>query len=212
MTTTRTRATRRWPAPAALLALCAIPALAGIIRLGQLVIGVPVTAENARFFQSPAPIVLHIAGATTFVVLGAFQFVPSLRRRSWHRVSGRLLVPAGMVAAASALWMTVFYPKPPTDGPLLGVFRLVFGSLMFVALVLGYQAIRRKDVRTHRAWLTRAYALGVAAGTQAFLTAIYVGFAGEPGQTGKALLLAGGWVLNLAAAEVIIRRTVREKR
>ena len=35
-------------------------------------------------------------------------------------------------------------------------------------LVLGFTAIRRRDIPAHRAWMIRAYALGLGAGTQAF--------------------------------------------
>ncbi|TDV54855.1 DUF2306 domain-containing protein [Actinophytocola oryzae] len=211
MTTTVSRPTtrRRWLVPAVLITFSAIPVTAGIVRVGQLVAGGPITEESARFFASPVPLILHIVGATTFTVLGGFQFSRSLRRHRWHRVAGRIVIPAGLVAAAAALWMALFYPKPPGDGALLEVFRLVFGTFMFVALVLGYQAIRRHDVSAHRAWLTRAYLVGIGADTQAVLTGIYVGAVGQPGVTARALLLGGAWVLNLAVAEVIIHRMRR---
>lgn len=34
--------------------------------------------------------------------------------------------------------------------------------------MLGLLAVRRGDVRSHRAWVVRAYAIGLGAGTQAF--------------------------------------------
>ena len=39
---------------------------------------------------------------------------------------------------------------------------------MGVSIILGLAAIRRRDIVTHRAWMTRAYALALGAGTQAF--------------------------------------------
>src|SRR5262245_165828 len=117
-TTPRTRTRRQWPVPAGLIALSAIPVLAGALRIGALAGGAKVTEQNARFFASPVPVVLHIVGATVFCMVGAFQFVPSLRRRSWHRVAGRIVLPCGVVAALSGLWMAVFYPLPPSDGDL----------------------------------------------------------------------------------------------
>lgn len=207
--TTEVRARPRWRVPAALIVLSAVPVLAGAVRVVQLAAGARITAENARFFASPVPVVLHIVGASVFCVLGAFQFVPSLRRRRWHRMAGRVIVPCGLIAALAGLWMTLFYPRPPGDGDLLAAFRLVFGSLMAVALVLGLLAIRRRDVRTHRAWVTRAYAIGVGAGTQAVVTAIWAVFAGNPGGVTRTLLLGAGWVINLVVAERIIRRRTR---
>jgi hypothetical protein len=195
--------------PAALIVLSAVPVLAGAFRVVQLAAGVGRTPENARFFASPVPVVLHIIGASVFCVLGAFQFVPRLRRRGWHRTAGRIIVPCGLVVALTGLWMTLFYPRPPGDGDLLAAFRLVFGSLMAVALVLGLMAIRRRDVLTHRAWVTRAYAIGVGAGTQAVVTAFWSVFAGTPGGVTRTLLLGAGWVINLIVAEMFIRRRIR---
>jgi Predicted membrane protein (DUF2306) len=100
--------------PAGLVVLSIIPILAGAARLNELVGGAEITAKNARFFASPIPVVVHIVSVSVYSVLGALQFVPSLRRarRSWHRIAGRILVPAGVLAALSGLWMTVFYPRP----------------------------------------------------------------------------------------------------
>ena len=79
---------------AALLVLSAIPITAGAFRLTQLAGGAVITPANARFFASPLPVVLHIFSVSVYAILGAFQFVPRLRRRrhSWHRVAGRLVV------------------------------------------------------------------------------------------------------------------------
>src|SRR6186997_813047 len=92
-----------WLIPAALIALTFIPVAAGMMRLVGLAGAEAVTPENARFFASPIPVVIHIIGATVFCVLGAFQFAPGLRRRrpEWHRVAGRIVLPCGIAAALS---------------------------------------------------------------------------------------------------------------
>ncbi|HKN50891.1 MAG TPA: DUF2306 domain-containing protein [Amycolatopsis sp.] len=205
--TIQTSTRRQWRAPAALMVLCAVPVLAGAFRIAQLTSGAPITPDNARFFASPVPVVLHIVGASVFCLLGAVQFVPRLRRRSgWHRIAGRVVVPCGLVAALSGLWMTLFYPRPAGDGDLLTAFRLVFGSAMVFALVFGFVAILRRDVGTHKAWLMRGYAIGVGAGSQAVTSTVWLVLVGVPGEFARALLMAAGWVINLAVAEWIIRR------
>ncbi|SES21422.1 DUF2306 domain-containing protein [Actinokineospora terrae] len=191
--------------PASLILLSAVPVIAGAARVSAL--AAPVTADNARFVAAPVPIVLHIVGATVFCLLGALQFSPALRRRSWHRVSGRITLPCGLVAALSGLWMTVGYPDPPGDGVLLAAFRLLFGSLMSAALVLGFLAIRRRDFRAHRMWMIRGYAIGIAAGTQVVVTVPWVVLFGTPTGTTRAVLLGAAWVINLAVAEWAGRRT-----
>jgi uncharacterized membrane protein len=193
---------------AALLALSAIPLAAGAFRLTQLAGGAEITPANARFFASPLPVVLHIVGAAVYIILGAFQFAPAFRRKwpGWHRVAGRLVVLCGLLVGLSALWMTLFYPWPKGDGELLYVFRLLFGSGMVVSIVLGFSAIRRRDVRRHRAWMMRGYALGLGAGTQALTLAAGAVILGPPSELSRALLMGAAWVINLAVAEWIIRK------
>ena len=53
--------------------------LAGALRVTELATGAEVTPANARFFATPAPVVVHIVGATVYCLLGAFQFVPGIR-------------------------------------------------------------------------------------------------------------------------------------
>lgn len=195
-----------WLVPAGLLLLSAVPVAAGSARVAELAGGARVTADNARFFAMPLPVVLHIFGASLFCVLGAFQFVPSLRRRRWHGVSGRLLVPCGLVAALSGLWMTLFSDLPPGDGDLLTVFRLFFGTAMAVSIVLATLAIRRRDVRRHRVWMTRGYAIGLGAGTQVLTHVPWALLVGAPGEFTRAMLMAAGWVINLVVAERALRR------
>jgi len=197
-----------WLVPAGLIALSLIPVVAGAVRLNDLAGGVEITAENARFFASPVPVVTHIFSVTIYCILGAFQFHPGLRRRRprWHRTAGRILVPAGLVAAASGLWMSQFYRLPAHDGELLYVFQLIFGFGMMLSIILGLAAILRRDIARHQAWMMRAYAIAVGAGTQAFTIMPWILIAGMPDALSKALLMGAGWVINLAVAEWFIRR------
>ena len=193
---------------AALFLLSAIPLAAGTFRLAQLAGGADITPANARFFAAPLPVVVHIVGAAVYIILGAFQFATGFRRRwpGWHRVAGRLVVVCGLLVGLSALWMTLFYPWPKGDGALLYILRLVFGSAMVVSIVLGFAAIRRRDIRRHREWMMRGYALGLGAGTQALTLLAGELIAGPPSELSRALLMGAAWVINLAVAEWIIRR------
>lgn len=192
----------------ALVMLSLVPVLAGALRLAELAGGAEVTPDNARFFASPLPVVLHILSASLYCLLGAFQFAPGFRRSRprWHRRAGRLLIPAGLLAAGTGLWMTVFYSLPEHDGQLLAGFRLLFGTAMLVSILLGLAAIRRRDFARHRAWMIRGYAIGQGAGTQVLTNVPWMLVAGAPGELPRALLMAAGWVINLAVAERIIRR------
>jgi uncharacterized membrane protein len=206
--TTRSRAARpTWIVPAALILLSLVPVLLGSLRLVSLSGAADIMPANARFSAQPLPLILHIVSATVYAVVGAFQFSPGIRRRSpgWHRAAGRTLVLAGLIVALSALWLNQFYSRPAGSGELLYLFRLLFGTGMLLSIVLGYRAIRRHDIARHRAWMIRAYAIGIAAGTQVFTQ----GFGGAIFGTSElslALLTVAGWVINLSVAELAIRR------
>jgi hypothetical protein len=118
---------------------------------------------------------------------------------------------AGLAVAASALWLTLYYEAQPGTGDLLYVLRLVFGSAMGASVVLGLTAILRRDIAAHRAWMIRAYALGLGAGTQVFTEGIGGAVLGN-GEVRMDLARGVGWVINLAVAEWAIRRPARRRR
>lgn len=198
--------------PLALVALVVIPAIAGCLRLVELAGGPLLLPANPRMTASPLPVVVHITCAVPYAVLGALQFSSRMRRRhpGWHRSSGRIVIGLGLAVAISALWMTVFYPRQPGTGELALLFRLAFGSGMAACIVLGQSAIRRGDIATHQAWMTRAYAIAVAAGTQAFTQGIAKGLFGTSTLTTD-LALGAGWAINLAVAELVIHRYARPR-
>jgi uncharacterized membrane protein len=203
---------RSWPVPVALVLLSAIPLAAGTLRLIQLAGGPSVMPADHRFAGFPLPLVVHILGATTYALVGILQFVPRFRRRhpAWHRRAGRVLAVAGLLVAISALWMTLCYEAKPGTGDLLYVLRLVFGSAMAASLVLGFAAVRRHDITAHRAWMIRAYAIGLAAGTQAFTEGIGGAIFGT-GVLAADLAKGAGWMINLAVAEWALRRPARRR-
>jgi hypothetical protein len=204
----------RWLVPAGLILLSLVPVIQGSLRLTELTGGAAVTPANARFFDSPVPVLVHIPSVTVYCLLGAFQFVPALRRsgRGWHRAAGLVLVPAGLLAALSGLWMAVFYDLPPSDGEVLLILRVVFGLAMVASIVLGLAALRRRDFLRHGAWMARGYAIGLGAGTVVPVTIAWVLLAGPPEPLVRAVLMGASWVINLAVAEHFIRRRSRNSR
>jgi uncharacterized membrane protein len=203
-----TRSTRStWWVPFALVSVVVFPAFAGYLRLVELAGGPHVLPANPRMTASPLPAVIHIICAVLYAVLGALQFSSGFRRRrpGWHRASGRVVVGLGLAVAFSALWMTLFYPRQPGTGELAYLFRLAFGSGMAASIILGFTAIQNRDVAGHVAWMTRAYALALGAGTQVFTLGIGKAFFGSSALAYD-LCLGAGWVINLAVAEYVIRR------
>lgn len=205
---TRAISRRDWLIPASLILLSLVPVVAGAFRLTELSGTAEITPANARFFANPFPVVLHIVSASVFCVLGAFQFAPGLRRRHlrWHRRAGRLLVPLGLAAGGSGLWLTIAYPFVPPSGWILYVMRLVVGSAMVASIGLALLAIARRDYSAHGAWMIRGYAIGLGAGTQVLTHGVLYLIGGPIDELGIAAAMGAGWAVNVAVAERSIRR------
>jgi uncharacterized membrane protein len=188
------------------VALSLIPIIAGSLRMFEIAGGPQLLPANPRIDADPVPLVIHVVAATGYALFGSLQFLARLRRRrpGWHRRSGRLLVGAGLLVAVSGLWMTLFYTGAP-GGDLLWAVRLVVGTALAFSIVLGVSAVRRGHVTAHRAWMIRAYALAVAAGTQVFTQGIGEGLFGTS-DLSTGISVASGWIINAAIAEWLIRR------
>ncbi|PCI73161.1 MAG: hypothetical protein COB20_16385 [SAR86 cluster bacterium] len=204
--TSNSSSKNEWLVPSLLILLSVVPILAGIERVIELSSDTEVTLENSQYFEAPAPVVIHIITVSFYCILGALQFSPVLRRRnlSWHRIAGRFLIPCGLVAALSGLWMTQFYPPSENDGLILYWIRMLVGTGMALSICLGFIAIRRREILRHRAWMARGYALGLGAGTQVLMLPPLL-LLPNYGKLEVALAMGAGWAINLAVAEWIIR-------
>lgn len=193
--------------PFTFILVVAFPLIAGTLRLIDLAGGPAVLPANPRMTDSPVPVFVHVTGAMSYAVLGAFQFSSRLRRRNprRHRALGKVVIVSGMAVALSGLWMTLVYPQQPGTGILAYLFRLVFGSALAVALASALMAIRRGDVPAHRAWMMRGFAIALAAGTQTVTLAVGPALFG-PSVVTKDLSLGSAWIINLAVAEALILR------
>lgn len=145
----------------------------------------------------------HFIGGAVALVAGAFQVNSRLRARylAAHRWTGRvylLAVLAGGIAGF-ALALDSF------AGP---VARWGFGMLAVLWLgtsAMAYRCIRRRDIGAHRAWMTRSYALTLAAVTlRIYLPASQV--AGIPIMVAYPAIAWLCWVPNLAVAEWLVRK------
>ena len=198
--------TPTWRVPLVLVALSLVPVVAGSLRLTDLSTGTTFMPKDAHHPAMPIALVVHIASAIGYSLLGAFQFSTGLRRRKpgWHRAAGRVLVPLGLAVAGSAVWLTLAYPTEANTGSLLYWSRLAFGLVMGLCLVLGLRAIRSRDIRAHRAWMIRGYAVALGAGTQ--VVTIGLGQAAFGTSTlATDAVTAVGWAINLGLAELVVR-------
>lgn len=181
--------------------------IAGLTRMLSLSTGAFRLDGHERFAADPWTASLHIVGATSFATLGAFQFVPSLRRGAWHRIVGRVLSLLGICAAVAGTLMALRWTPKEFDTAALSAIRVVVAIAMVTFVVLGFIAARRRRYEAHGAWMVRAYALFLGAGTQVF-TAGFTALPFMRPHMSEALAttsMAAGWIINVLVAEWILR-------
>jgi len=202
-----------WVVLSLILVFSFIPVIGGLIRIIELAGGPQIAPANPRASLAPLPIRLHILSSILFCIVGAVQFLPSIRRQrpAAHHVIGRVIATAGCISALTGLWMTHFYVFPEAlQGAALYWVRMVLGSAMIGLIIWAVIAIRSRNIFQHGASLVRAYAIGQGASTQTVLGIAWIIAVGSeamgPLRDG---LMIFAWVVNLFAAEIFIRATLR---
>lgn len=194
------------PQTFALLSFSALPILAGAARLSELTTGAPAMDPTMGSANMPTGLALHILAASLFLILGAVQFLPATRRTRWHRRAGRFAVAAGLLAAGTGGVMAASLPVDPTSGPLLVPQRIIFSGLWALALLLGVTSALRANLKAHRAWMIRGYAIGAATGLQSLILIPWFFMFGVPSGLPSDLVMLAGWITALGVAERIIRQ------
>lgn len=187
-----------------------VPTFGGLLRIVDLLGETAIIPQNPRAIAYPLPIVLHILSSFLFCLLGALQFLPSLRRRypGLHRMSGKPVAAAGCLSALTGMWMTHAFAFPQElQGILLYWVRMVLGVSMFGLIAWAVVAVRSGNVSGHGAAMLRAYAIGQGASTQALLgIVLMVVFNMDPAGPWRDVMMVGAWCINLSIAEFIISR------
>ena len=199
---------REWTILLIIFAYSFIPVFGGLFRIVELTGGPAVAPENPRALAAPLPIVLHIFGSSLFCLLGAVQFLPSIRRHhpTTHRALGRTVAISGCISAVTGVWMTVFYALPDElQGNMLYWVRIILGFSMVGLIAGAVVAIRSGNIFRHGALMLRAYAIGQGASTQTFLGIGWIVVFGTellgPLRDG---MMVFAWALNLLMAEFLI--------
>lgn len=191
---------------ATLLFLTAIPILTAIVRVYEVPAGaLPQDAE--RFMAVPWAMFLHALGGALFGILGPLQFAGVLKRRfdSVHRFTGRIFVVSGLLMALSSLRLLWEFPDTTTWS--VSMARLLAGIALAGALIAAVSFARARNIPRHRAWMIRAYAIGMGpAAASLMLFPIFIATGEPPAGVLADLLFLLSWAINITLAEWVIRR------
>ena len=206
---------REWMFLAFIFLFSFIPTFGGMFRIAELLTGTAFIPPNPRAIAEPFPIVLHIVGSFVFCLVGAFQFIPSIRRAhpDTHRTMGKITALAGILSALTGLWMTLFFTFPSElQGILLYWVRIILSIMMISLIIKAIISVRTGNIQAHGSAMLWAYAIGQGASTQAFLGIGWMAVSGiEPIGAVRDILMVSGWVINLLVAEYIVVRLILPK-
>jgi uncharacterized membrane protein YozB (DUF420 family) len=160
-----------------------------------------------RYVQHPGVAITHIVPGLMFLTLAPLQFVTRIRQRHIrvHRRLGWLLTTCAATSGVFALIVNFRFPAfggIPTQAA-----TVFFGAIFLFSLTKAIRHIRRKEVRLHREWMIRVFALAMGVATiRVFvgLFAILLQYGFEEA-FGTAFWL--GFAVNLVVAEVWINKT-----
>ena len=164
---------------------------------------------DGRFAAHPFLTLLHVVPGGILLLFAPLQFSSRVRNRhrQLHRWSGRVLMVAGIVAVAPALFFGVIIPYGGTGE---AVAIVVIAGLFLLALCTAFIAIRRHQVARHREWMIRAFALALAISSVRVVASMLDAALTPAGFRPPVIFVISiwtGWMLTLGAAEVWIRYT-----
>lgn len=204
------KVTMGWIPPALWLlgSLAILSALYRIYVTGEAVVtGVmPTDPADLHYVKHAALTGMHVIPGLIFLLLGPLQFIASIRARwpRFHRWSGRLFIVSGLFLAVSAIIINIVFP--PFGGWFKSLAVYIFSAAQIITLVIALRAILRRDVVRHRAWMIRAFAIGLAISTmRIFFIPAYLLF-GVPSDFTVGLGMWVGFVVNIVVAEWILWR------
>lgn len=194
------------PLVLALAFFTAIPVVNAIVQVFQIPSGT-YPDDSARLAIAPIAWFAHVLAGAAFGIIGPLQFVRALRHRFGlrHRASGRIFVLSGAILGLSGLSLLAEVASHRT--PLADIARGLFGLALLIALAMGMAAIRNRDFLRHRAWMIRAYGVGMGLGAVSLVFfPIYIVTGQPPNGLASDILFVGSWMVAIAFAEVVVRR------
>jgi uncharacterized membrane protein YozB (DUF420 family) len=125
---------------------------------------VPDEGIDREYALHPLLAATHIGLGVVYLLGASLQLWRPFRVRHYqvHRRLGRVLAPLAAVSGATGV---IFGARYAFGGRAESAASVLFGSWFVLALVLAVVAIRRGDVVSHRRWMVRAFAVGLAVGT-----------------------------------------------
>jgi uncharacterized membrane protein len=102
----------------------------------------------------------HVLGGVFVMVLGPFQFLPSIRIKyhQFHRVTGYIFLISVLVSALAL----IFLISTSSSNLVIDIGLGIGGVVWLVTAFLAYIAIKNRKIEQHREWMVRCYMVTLA--------------------------------------------------
>jgi uncharacterized membrane protein len=161
--------------------------------------------QFGAFARNPLPIHLHAATGALFVVIAAFQFWRRFRNRNLriHRIMGYVGLACLVILPTTGVACAIIYPFAGTPGVIPNLFWMI---AILWCVSASWRAIRRRDLRGHEAWVTRAAAMTVGITLSRLYQPLLIQVFNMEPHTSLAVVFWLGQGEGLVAAEFWLRR------
>jgi hypothetical protein len=186
------------------------------LRVTSIVLATAVAAISYRYLAGVGPVppsiaanvlrrpwlLVHVAGASTALLIGSIQFSGVIRSRwpEMHRGTGRLYVLSCLFGGISGIVLAFGSSSGPVATAGFGLLGLAWIGV--TAQGLRYALLRRFD--DHRTWMIRSWALTLSAVTLRLYVPIAT-LTGLPFVGSYQVISFLCWVPNLLLAELYVR-------
>ena len=166
-------------------------------------------AFDGGFMSHKVLTFVHIIPGALFMILAPLQFVPGIRSRHlrFHRLSGRVLVVLGLIIGITALIMSF---KTTIGGTTETTATVTFAILFLFSLAKGFYHIRRREIRLHREWMIRMFAIGFAIATVRPIVGMFFAFSRLSPHQFFGIAFWIGFMIHLIMAEIWISYTKKK--
>ncbi len=120
---------------------------------------------NARYVEMPMLTLAHVIPGFLFMILGPVQFISSMRKRfpRLHRVSGYVYLLSAALVALGASY--IGFVLPIWGWTLNQWVSLLSSILMLYFLYRAFGYIRVRNIKLHREFMIRGFAVGLSIST-----------------------------------------------
>ena len=180
----------------------------GMLRMAAMTQSPPAAdVFDVRYVQHMLVSFVHIVPGLLFLSLAPLQFSKRVRTRHirFHRVLGRVLVSCALISGVFAL--VVGFRLPVFGGIATQSAVAFFGAIFLFSLVKSLWHIRRKEVRLHREWMIRTFALAMGVATIRVSVGLFLNLTGLGFEEVFGTSFWLGFSVNLLVAEVWINHT-----